>query len=57
MYERLPLGAGGSGDEGRTWQPYSDSLVQAAIMALPWGGPELLGGGSGEHKHHRMSAG
>jgi hypothetical protein len=57
VYEKLPLGAGGSGDEGRTWQPYSDSLVQAAIMALPWGGPELLGGGSGEHKHHRMSAG
>lgn len=44
----MGLCAGGAENEGRTWQPYTDSLVQAALMALPWGGPELLGGGSGE---------
>ena len=31
-------------DSGRTWQPYTDFLVYAALMALPWGGPELMGG-------------
>ena len=29
------------GDDGRTWQPYADQLVYAALAALPFGGPEL----------------
>ncbi|EIE25257.1 ARM repeat-containing protein [Coccomyxa subellipsoidea C-169] len=33
--------AGGGGDSGRLWQPYTDYLVYAALMALPWGGAEL----------------
>lgn len=37
----LYLSAGGSGDSGRLWQPYTDYLVYAALMALPWGGAEL----------------
>lgn len=39
--------AGGAANEGRTWQPYTDALVGAALMALPWGGAELLAGGGG----------
>jgi len=31
----------GGDDDGRTWQPYTDSLVYMALMALPFGGPEL----------------
>ena len=30
-----------AGDDGRSWQPYADHLVYTALMALPWGGPEL----------------
>ena len=33
--------AGPAGDDGRSWQPYADHLVYMALMALPWGGPEL----------------
>ncbi|GAB4821122.1 hypothetical protein N2152v2_008168 [Parachlorella kessleri] len=29
------------GDDGRSWQPYTDQLVYWALAALPWGGPEL----------------
>lgn len=30
-----------AGDDGRSWQPYTDQLVYMALVALPWGGPEL----------------
>lgn len=30
-----------AGDDGRSWQPYADHLVYTALVALPWGGPEL----------------
>ena len=33
--------AGGTTDQGRRWQPYTDFLVYSALMALPWGGPDL----------------
>lgn len=33
--------AGPTGDGGRSWQPYADHLVYIALLALPWGGPEL----------------
>lgn len=33
--------AGPAGDDGRSWQPYTDHLVYMALVALPWGGPEL----------------
>jgi hypothetical protein len=33
--------AGPAGDDGRSWQPYTDQLVYMALVALPWGGPEL----------------
>lgn len=36
-----PAAAGPAGDDGRSWQPYADHLVYMALMALPWGGPEL----------------
>ncbi len=36
--------AGDKSDEGRQWQPYTDYLVYSALMALPWGGPELVAG-------------
>lgn len=35
--------ASGREDDGRLWQPYADSLVYVALMALPWGGMELCG--------------
>lgn len=35
------LCTGGSEDEGRRWQPYTDFLVYSALMALPWGGADL----------------
>ena len=28
-------------DGGRLWQPYTDFLVMTALMAVPWGGPEM----------------
>lgn len=34
-------GIGGTMDQGRRWQPYTDFLVYSALMALPWGGPDL----------------
>ena len=37
----FPLPSGPAGDDGRSWQPYADHLVYMALMALPWGGPEL----------------
>ena len=37
--------AGGKADEGRQWQPYTDDLVYSALIALPWGGPELVAAG------------
>ncbi len=39
------------GDDGRKWQPYTDNLVYMALMALPFGGPEL-----GESSPEQMSA-
>jgi hypothetical protein len=33
--------AGGTEDQGRRWQPYTDFLVGSVLMALPWGGPDL----------------
>lgn len=36
-----PAAAAPAGDDGRSWQPYADHLVYTALMALPWGGPEL----------------
>lgn len=36
-------GAAGSKSDGRTWQPYTDSVVHAVLMAVPWGGAELVG--------------
>ena len=39
--------AGGEGSGGRWWQPYTDALVHAALLALPWGGHQLMGGGDG----------
>lgn len=33
--------AGDMQDGGRLWQPYTDFLVTAALMAVPWGGPEM----------------
>ncbi|KAL4428043.1 hypothetical protein ABPG75_002132 [Micractinium tetrahymenae] len=29
------------GDDGCSWQPYTDHLVYSALMVLPWGGAEL----------------
>ena len=29
------------GDGGQAWQPYADHLVYMAVLALPFGGPEL----------------
>ncbi|KAK9821283.1 hypothetical protein WJX74_008679 [Apatococcus lobatus] len=28
-------------DGGRLWQPYTDFLVTSALLAVPWGGPEM----------------
>jgi len=39
--------AAGEGSDGRTWQPYTDALVHATLLALPWGGHELMGDGTG----------
>eukprot|EP00887_Chlorella_sp_A99_P001913 scaffold18.g1913.t1 len=33
--------AAACGSDGRGWQPYADALVQAALVALPFGGAEL----------------
>jgi nuclear cap-binding protein subunit 1 len=42
------LRAGGLEDGGRGWQPYTDHVVYCALMALPWGGPELAEGAPAE---------
>lgn len=41
-------GAGGTADEGRQWQPYTDHLLYSVLMALPWGGLELVAGLEGD---------
>ena len=33
--------AGNMQDGGRLWQPYTDFLVTSALLAVPWGGPEM----------------
>ena len=30
-----------AGSDARLWQPYTDFLVEAVLMALPWAGSEL----------------
>lgn len=38
----------GPSSDGRSWQPYTDSVVHAALMALPWGGSDLVGAADDE---------
>lgn len=33
---------------GQSWQPWTDYLIYIVLIALPWGGPELLDSVSNE---------
>jgi len=39
-----------------TWQPYTDWLVYSALIALPWGGPELAGGIGDQALQHLLTS-
>lgn len=39
-----------------TWQPYTDWLVYSALISLPWGGPELVGGVGDQALHHLLTS-
>lgn len=42
MPEITETSGGNSKGEARLWQPYADYLVYSVLVALPWGGSELM---------------